>query len=80
MAIQQGLSVPSHYAHPALSPPFPRVSTFTNLGYLTDSIFHQEDGLIEQRSDYAVVRTPSNPSFWFVVRQPPALSPRSRCR
>lgn len=37
----------------------------TNLGFATDCIFHREDGFIEERADYWVIRTPSNPTYWY---------------
>ncbi|WP_221031563.1 GNAT family N-acetyltransferase [Actomonas aquatica] len=36
-----------------------------NLGYRTDCIFHRHDGVVEERDDYWVIRTPSNPTYWF---------------
>ncbi len=36
-----------------------------NLGYRTDCIFHEHNGVVEEKFDYYVIRTPSNPSFWF---------------
>jgi ribosomal protein S18 acetylase RimI-like enzyme len=37
----------------------------TNLGYRTDFIFYRRDGIVEEFDDYWIVRTPSNPTFWF---------------
>ncbi len=37
----------------------------TNLSYRTDCIFHRQDGFVETREDYWVIRTPSNPTYWF---------------
>jgi GNAT superfamily N-acetyltransferase len=45
-----------------------------SLGYRTDLIFPRYEGLITERGDYLVVRTPSNPSFhWgnFLLFQDP---------
>ena len=36
-----------------------------NLGYLTDSIFHQRDGEVTDKSDYYLIRTPSNPTYFW---------------
>lgn len=36
-----------------------------NIGYLTDTIFHDRNGFVEEHADYFVIRTPSNPTFWF---------------
>jgi hypothetical protein len=36
-----------------------------NIGYRTDCIFHEQNGVIEEKPDYYVIRTPSNPLFWF---------------
>lgn len=36
-----------------------------NLSYQTDLIFHRYEGEVEEHADYWVVRTPSNPTFWF---------------
>ena len=36
-----------------------------NLACRTDAIFHRRDGVIEEHPDYWIIRTPSNPSFWF---------------
>ena len=47
----------------------------TNLGYITDCIFHRQDGFVEQHADFLVIRTPDNPTFWFgnllVFKKPP---------
>ncbi|MCF3649890.1 GNAT family N-acetyltransferase [Synoicihabitans lomoniglobus] len=40
-------------------------SRIANLGYHTDCIFHQQDGMVEEREDHWVIRTPTNPTFWF---------------
>jgi len=36
-----------------------------NLVYRTDCIFHECNGVIEEKEDYFVIRTPANPDFWF---------------
>jgi RimJ/RimL family protein N-acetyltransferase len=36
-----------------------------SLGYRTDLIFPRFDGLIEDRSEYLVIRTPTNPLFYW---------------
>lgn len=36
-----------------------------DLSYRTDFIFHHHNGVVEEHADYWVVRTPSNPTFWF---------------
>lgn len=36
-----------------------------SLGYRTDLIFPAFDGQITDRGDYLVVRTPSNPTFYW---------------
>jgi GNAT superfamily N-acetyltransferase len=36
-----------------------------NLVCRTDAIFHRRDGFIEEFPTHWVIRTPSNPSFWF---------------
>lgn len=36
-----------------------------NLGYLTDAIFHRLDGEVTDRGDYYLVRTPSNPTYFW---------------
>ncbi|HMN68900.1 MAG TPA: GNAT family N-acetyltransferase [Bdellovibrionales bacterium] len=36
-----------------------------SLGFKTEMIFHRFDGLILDRGDYIVVKTPSNPGFFF---------------
>jgi hypothetical protein len=35
------------------------------LGFRTEMIFHRFDGLILDRGHYLVVKTPSNPGFYF---------------
>ncbi len=46
-----------------------------SLGYRTDLIFPQFDGIILDRGDYLVIRTPSNPFFYWgnflIFSQPP---------
>ncbi len=46
-----------------------------SLGYQTDLIFARFSGEIVDRGDYTVIRTPSNPTFWYgnftVFPQPP---------
>ncbi len=37
----------------------------SNLGYLTDSIVHQFSGIVEEHTDYFVIRTPSNPTYYW---------------
>lgn len=37
----------------------------SNISYQTDLIFHRYEGEVEAFSDYWVIRTPSNPTFWF---------------
>ncbi len=36
-----------------------------NIGYLTDTIFHDRDGFVEEHADFFSMRTPTNPTFWF---------------
>jgi len=36
-----------------------------NLGNITDFIFHQRDGKVIDRGDYYLVRTPSNPTYFW---------------
>lgn len=36
-----------------------------NIGYLTDTIFHDRHGFVEEHADYFTIRTPTNPTFWF---------------
>lgn len=36
-----------------------------NLGYLTDAIFNQRDGEVTDRGDYYLIRTPSNPTYFW---------------
>ena len=36
-----------------------------NIGYLTDTIFHDRHGFVEEHENYFAIRTPTNPSFWF---------------
>ncbi len=47
-----------------------------SLGYRTDLIFPRFEGLIVDRGDYLVIRTPSNPGFYWgnflLFRDPPA--------
>ncbi len=49
-----------------------------SLGYQTDLIFARFSGEIVDRGNYTVIRTPSNPTFWYgnfiVFPQPPAAS------
>lgn len=37
----------------------------TNLGYHTDAIYHRLDGEIADRGDYYLIRTPSNPTYYW---------------
>ena len=39
--------------------------TLKSLGFRTEMIFHRFDGVILDRGDYMVVKTPSNPGFYF---------------
>jgi GNAT superfamily N-acetyltransferase len=47
-----------------------------SLGYRTDLIFARHHGVIADRGDCVVIRTPSNPGFWWgnflLFRDPPA--------
>jgi hypothetical protein len=36
-----------------------------NLGYITDSIFHQLTGIVEEKNEYFVVRNPNNPTYYW---------------
>jgi hypothetical protein len=36
-----------------------------NLGYFTDAIFHRRDGEVTDRGDYYLIRTPSNPTYFW---------------
>lgn len=36
-----------------------------NIGYLTDTIFHDRHGFVEEHADYFSIRTPTNLTFWF---------------
>ena len=36
-----------------------------NLGFITDSIFHRLNGIIEEKDRYTVIRTPSNPGYFW---------------
>jgi hypothetical protein len=36
-----------------------------SLGFKTEMIFHRFDGIVLDRGDYIVVKTPSNPGFFF---------------
>jgi len=36
-----------------------------NLAYLTDCIFHEYNGSVTRKFGYHVIRTPTNPGFWF---------------
>ncbi len=48
----------------------------THLGYLSDAIFHSLDGEITDRGDYFLIRTPTNPTyFWgnfLLFKSPPS--------
>ncbi len=48
-----------------------------NIANRTDCIFHEYNGLIEEKEDYWVIRTPSNPSFRFgnllIFKEAPSL-------
>ncbi|MDB4537205.1 GNAT family N-acetyltransferase [Akkermansiaceae bacterium] len=47
-----------------------------NPGYLTDAIFHRDHGSVEDKGDYYLIRTPSNPTFYWgnhlLFKSPPA--------
>ena len=47
-----------------------------SLGHRTDLIFARYDGVVEDKGDYLVIRTPSNPDYWWgnylMFSQPPA--------
>ena len=36
-----------------------------SVGYRTDLFVCAFDGVVEERDRYVVIRTPSNPSFWW---------------
>jgi hypothetical protein len=36
-----------------------------NLGYLTDCILHKIHGVVEEKKDYFLIRTPSNPTYFW---------------
>ena len=36
-----------------------------NIGYLTDCIFHKLNGIIEKKEDYILIKTPSNPTYYW---------------
>lgn len=36
-----------------------------SLGYRTDLIFHRFDGQVLDRGDYLVIKTPTNPTFYW---------------
>ena len=41
------------------------IPPLSNLGYRTDLIFPAFDGIIEDRGDYIVIRTPKNPGYYW---------------
>ena len=47
-----------------------------NPGYLTDAIFHEDHGSVKDKGDYYLIRTPSNPTFYWgnylLFKSPPA--------
>ncbi|HZW03289.1 MAG TPA: hypothetical protein VFF68_05150 [Anaerolineaceae bacterium] len=55
-----------------------------SLGYRTELIFPRFDGEITEREDYWVIRTPSNPTFFWgnylLYKQPPAEGDYARWR
>jgi ribosomal protein S18 acetylase RimI-like enzyme len=55
-----------------------------SLGYRTDLIFPRYDGELTDRGDYIIVRTPSNPTFYWgnflLFRNPPAAGDDQRWR
>jgi ribosomal protein S18 acetylase RimI-like enzyme len=55
-----------------------------SLGYRTDLVFPRYDGELTDRGDYIVVRTPSNPTFYWgnflLFRNPPAAGDDQRWR
>lgn len=40
-------------------------NSIKSLGFKTEMIFHRFDGVIEDRDNYVVVKTPANPGFFF---------------
>jgi RimJ/RimL family protein N-acetyltransferase len=70
--------------HPAASGPLEDGASLRSLGYRTDLMFARYDGEVTERADYVVVRTPSNPSFWWgnflLFRSPPAPGDLGRWR
>lgn len=55
-----------------------------NLASRTDAIFLKRDGFLEEHSDYWVIRTPDNPTFWFgnyiLFKKAPGLGDLARWR
>ena len=37
-----------------------------NLGFITDCLFHKLQGIVEEKDDYVLIKTPSNPGYHWV--------------